>query len=176
MTPIAAVRDPHSLSACTRPGRILGIKEDPTDDRTQQQADAVTGLGQIDPGCGKVRRPQTRRIGVGNRLQKGQPGGDHADAQQEGPERGNISRRNEPEPARRDDQKPGDDPALVSQDASPATPPAAPSGSSPDSGRTGPRPTGPDSGVTPPGSVYPSRRSSRCKSPRGRTTGRAGET
>ena len=111
----ARVRDPEGFGAGALALGILAIEEQAAGNGPEDPAHAVERLGQVDAGGRIAFVAEHRGVRVGDGLEEGEAGGDHADAQQEGPERGDLGGRNEPEPAHRHHQQAGDDAALVAE-------------------------------------------------------------
>jgi len=80
--------------------------------RTEHPADAVATLRQVDAGRPQFRWAQRRGIGIGDRLETGQPGGQNEKADQEGAEGADLGRGNEPEGADGNQREANDDPPL----------------------------------------------------------------
>ena len=95
------------------PHGILAVKEHSAGNRTEDPANAVAELREVDAECRILRRPEHGRVGVGHRFQEGQSGGDEAHAEQKSPEGRDIGRGDEPKPAYRHYQQADDDAALV---------------------------------------------------------------
>ena len=68
--------------------RVRGIEEQAADDRAEDPADAVAGLGQIDPRGRIARRAEHRGVGIGDRFQEGQSRGNGANPGEEADESG----------------------------------------------------------------------------------------
>ena len=96
-------------------GGVLAVEKKATGDRTEEPADAIAGLGEVDTGRRILLWSQHRRVRVGHGLEERQTGGDDTHPQQEGPERGDVGRRDEPESTHGDHQKAGNDAAFVAQ-------------------------------------------------------------
>ena len=113
------------LAAGADAGGVLGVEEHPADDGAEDPSDAVGRLRQVDARGGISRIAQHGGVRIGDGFQEGQPSGDHADAQPGTPrtrcprhaplDTHDVRCRDEPEPAHRHHQQPGDDAALVAQ-------------------------------------------------------------
>ena len=79
----ADVRNLERLAARAFARGVLGIEIHAADDRSEDPADAVGGLGQIDARCRIARIAQHRRVRIGDRFQKRQSGGNGANADKE---------------------------------------------------------------------------------------------
>ena len=97
------------------PAGVLAVEEHAAGDGAENPADAVAGLGEVDAGGRVSRVAEHRRVRIGDGFEEGQARGDDADAEQKGPERRDLRRRDEPEAAHRHHQQTGDDAALVAQ-------------------------------------------------------------
>ena len=75
------------------PGGIFRIEEHAARDRAEEQADAVHGLREIDARRRVLRRTEHGGVRIRDRFEKGEAGGDDADAQQERPELRDVRRR-----------------------------------------------------------------------------------
>ena len=88
-----------------------------TQERTQDPADAVATLREVDAGGPELGRAERRGVGVGDGLEAGQPGGQDEQPDQEGTEGTDSSRRDEPEGADGDQAEADHDGALVPEPA-----------------------------------------------------------
>ena len=109
------VRNPERLATRALSCGVLGIEKHAAGDRSENQADAVAGLGEIDAGGGIFLWPQHRGVGIGDGFQEGETSGNDADAKQKCPERSDVRRRDEPESADCNHQETGNDAAFVTQ-------------------------------------------------------------
>ena len=79
----ANIRNIKRLAARVHAFGVLGIEIHAPHDRTKNPANAVCRLGQVDARSRIARIPQYRRVRIGYRLQKCQPGRNAANAEKE---------------------------------------------------------------------------------------------
>ena len=93
----------------------LRVEEHTSDKRPQRPTEPVERLGQIDAGSGKLFIPENRGVGIGDGLKESQSHGHDADAEEEGPELGDVGRRDKPETAEGNQQETDDDASAVAE-------------------------------------------------------------
>ena len=81
----------------------------------RSKTDAVAGLREVDARRRILHRTENGGVGIRNRFEKGQAGGNDANAEEKGPEGSDLRRGDEPEAADRHHQQSGDDAAFVTE-------------------------------------------------------------
>jgi hypothetical protein len=85
------------------------------DKRPENGADGVAALREIDPHGAGLRRAQHGRVGIGDRLEEGEPARQNEKPREKRGKRPDMRGRDEPEGARGDENEPGQDSHLVTE-------------------------------------------------------------